>query len=154
MDLGNLLNRAILPALHRCAVCGKPKEECQEPFGKARGIAPDHKFERDKILPEWHGWHAARRGLGTNLYRMGVPEKTTQGILRHANVSTTNTYYIKSAADDTPRSDGEARTARDWQRAPNRHSTARSFGKWQRSGNRSGRRQPCCNPVNALFTVV
>jgi hypothetical protein len=24
-----------------------------------------------------------------------------QAILRHANVSTTNTYYIKSAADDT-----------------------------------------------------
>jgi integrase len=39
--------------------------------------------------------------LGTNLYRLGVPEKTIQAILRHANVSTTNTYYIKSAADDT-----------------------------------------------------
>jgi len=60
-----------------------------------------YEFERDKILPEWHGWHAARRGLGTNLYRLGVPEKTIQAILRHANVSTTNTYYIKSAADDT-----------------------------------------------------
>jgi len=29
-------------------------------------------------------------------------EKTIQAILRHANVSTTNTYYIKSAADGTP----------------------------------------------------
>jgi hypothetical protein len=29
-----------------------------------------------------------------------VPEKTIQAILRHANVSTTNTFYIKSAADD------------------------------------------------------
>ena len=47
-----------------------------------------------------HGWHAARRALGTNPYRLGVPEKTIQAILRHANVSTTNTYYIKSAADD------------------------------------------------------
>jgi integrase len=75
--------------------------ECQKPLGKGKRIAPDHKFERDKILPEWHGWHAARRGLGTNLYRLGVPEKTIQAILRHANVSTTNTYYIKSAADDT-----------------------------------------------------
>jgi len=26
--------------------------------------------------------------------------RTIQAILRHANVSTTNTYYIKSAADD------------------------------------------------------
>jgi integrase len=101
MDLGNLLNRAILPALNRCAVCGNPKEECQKPLGKGKDIAPDHRFERDRILPEWHGWHAARRGLGTNLYRLGVPEKTIQAILRHANVSTTNTYYIKSAADDT-----------------------------------------------------
>ena len=101
MDLGNLLNRGILPTLNRCAVCGNPKEECQRPLGKGKDIAPDHKFERDMILPEWHGWHAARRGLGTNLYRLGVPEKTIQAILRHANVSTTNTYYIKSAADDT-----------------------------------------------------
>ena len=70
-------------------------------IGETRDTAPDHDFVRDKILPEWHGWHAARRGLGTNLYRLGVPEKTIQAILRHANVSTTNTYYIKSAADDT-----------------------------------------------------
>ena len=68
---------------------------------EGRHSAPDHSFERDTSLPEWHGWHAARRGLGTNLYRLGVPEKTIQAILRHANVSTTNTYYIKSAADDT-----------------------------------------------------
>src|SRR6476620_4353248 len=54
-----------------------------------------------RVSQKWHGWHAARRGLGTNLYRLGVPEKTIQAILRHANVSTTNTYYIKSAADDT-----------------------------------------------------
>jgi|SRR5580704_2083696 len=50
--------------------------------------------------PEWHGWHAARRGLGSNLYRLGVPEMVIQRILRHANVSTTATYYIKTAADD------------------------------------------------------
>jgi integrase len=100
MDLGNLLNRSILPALNRCAVCGKPKEECRKPRGNGREELPDHEFERDKMLPEWRGWHAARRGLGTNLYRLGVPEKTIQAILRHANVSTTNTYYIKSAAED------------------------------------------------------
>src|ERR1039457_5812289 len=48
----------------------------------------------------WHGWHAARRGLGSNLYALGIPEKTIQVILRHANVSTTNTYYIKTAPAD------------------------------------------------------
>ena len=101
MDLGNLLNRSILPALNRCGVCGKPKEECRKAREKLENRSQDHEFERDKMLPEWRGWHAARRGLGTNLYRLGVPEKTIQAILRHANVSTTNTYYIKSAADDT-----------------------------------------------------
>ncbi|HVO59420.1 MAG TPA: tyrosine-type recombinase/integrase [Terriglobales bacterium] len=45
---------------------------------------------------KWHGWHAARRGLGSNLYALGVPEKVIQQILRHANVSTTATYYIKT----------------------------------------------------------
>ena len=99
MDLGNVLNRAILPALNRCVVCGKTKEECRRAL-KNQNTTLNHNFERDQMLPEWHGWHAARRGLGTNLYRLGVPEKTIQAILRHANVSTTNTFYIKSAADD------------------------------------------------------
>jgi hypothetical protein len=49
----------------------------------------------------WHGWYAARRGLGTNLYRLGVREKTIQSIVCHANAFTTTTYYIKSAAVDT-----------------------------------------------------
>ena len=98
MDLGNVLNHAILPALNRCVVCGKCEDECGKP--NSRDATPDHTFVRDKSRPEWHGWHAARRGLGTNLYRLGVPEKTIQAILRHANVSSTNTYYIKSAVDD------------------------------------------------------
>jgi integrase len=54
----------------------------------------------EKCGAEWHGWHAARRGLGSNLYRLGVPDMVIQRILRHANVSTTATYYIKTAADD------------------------------------------------------
>jgi len=56
--------------------------------------------KRDAVYPEWHGWHAARRGLGSNLYRLGVPDMVIQRILRHANVSTTATYYIKTAAAD------------------------------------------------------
>ena len=38
--------------------------------------------------------------MGSNLYRLGVAEIVIQRILRHANVSTTATYYIKSATDD------------------------------------------------------
>ena len=89
--MNNVLKRAILPALDRCECCRKAKAE----HSKA-----DHPFKRDARYPEWHGWHAARRGLGSNLYRLGVPEIVIQRVLRHANVSTTNTYYIKSAAGD------------------------------------------------------
>jgi integrase len=42
----------------------------------------------------WHGWHAFRRGLATNLFTLGVPAEAAQTILRHANVSTTRTHYI------------------------------------------------------------
>ncbi len=89
--MNNVLKRGILPALDRCEHCRQSKAG----HGKA-----DHPFKRDARYPEWHGWHAARRGLGSNLYRLGVPEIVIQRILRHTNVSTTNTYYIKSAAGD------------------------------------------------------
>jgi integrase len=95
LALGSLVNRVIIPALNRCERCGK--EESEHP------VAPpgvDHEYRRDERIPEWHGWHAARRGLGSNLYRLGVPDMVIQRILRHANVSTTATYYIKTAADD------------------------------------------------------
>ena len=29
---------------------------------------------------EWHGWHAFRRGLATNLKQIGVDDKTIQAI--------------------------------------------------------------------------
>jgi integrase len=42
----------------------------------------------------WFGWHAFRRGLGTRLNEMGVDDKEIQNILRHADISTTQAYYI------------------------------------------------------------
>jgi integrase len=50
---------------------------------------------------EWHGWHAFRRGLGTNLYRIGRLDKTIQAILRHSNLSTTLSFYVKPVAKDS-----------------------------------------------------
>jgi integrase len=91
LALGSAVNRVILPALNRCESCGKAESDHHK---------ADHLYKRDTRIPEWHGWHAARRGLGSNLYRLGVPEMVIQRILRHANVSTTATYYIKTAADD------------------------------------------------------
>ena len=91
LDLGSIVNRVILPALDRCEICSKVESE---------HLRANHQYRRDQNIPEWHGWHAARRGLGSNLYRLGVPELVIQRILRHANVSTTASYYIKTAADD------------------------------------------------------
>lgn len=42
----------------------------------------------------WFGWHAFRRGLGTRLHEAGVDSETIQRILRHADISTTQAYYI------------------------------------------------------------
>jgi integrase len=91
LSLGSVVNRVIFPALNRCEACGKAESDHQN---------AGHPYQRDTRTPEWHGWHAARRGLGSNLYRLGVPDMVIQRILRHANVSTTATYYIKTAADD------------------------------------------------------
>jgi integrase len=52
----------------------------------------------DKAEIKWHGWHAFRRGLATNLSGLGVQDKTIQAILRHANVSTTRDFYIRPVA--------------------------------------------------------
>jgi integrase len=45
---------------------------------------------------EWHGWHAFRRGLATNLHALGVDDKTIQAILRHSNIGLTMNVYVKS----------------------------------------------------------
>ena len=91
LALSTVAYRQIMPTLNRCERCGKPVLEHQN---------ANHEYKRDSRIPEWHGWHAARRGLGSNLYRLGVPDMVIQRILRHANVSTTATYYIKTAAAD------------------------------------------------------
>ena len=74
---------------------------------------------------EWHGWHAFRRGLATNLYRLGVPDKTIQAILRHANLSTTMNAYVKSVSAD-------ATTAmKALEDLCNQHATAAEPKAWQ-----------------------
>jgi integrase len=51
----------------------------------------------------WHGLHAFRRGLATNLHELGVADIVIQAILRHSDVSVTRQAYIKNDAVD-PRS--------------------------------------------------
>ena len=92
LHLNNVLNRIILPALNRCEVCRKERSE---------RVHADHEFKRDALRPEWHGWHAFRRGLATNLHRLGVNDKAIQAILRHSNVSTTMNIYVKTVSEDS-----------------------------------------------------
>jgi integrase len=49
---------------------------------------------RPTLGDRWHGWHAFRRGLSTNLHELGVHELVIQTILRHADVATTRKHYI------------------------------------------------------------
>lgn len=48
----------------------------------------------------WHGWHSFRRGLASNLNRLGVDDSVIQRILRHSNLATTQNHYIKTASPD------------------------------------------------------
>jgi integrase len=92
LNMNNVRHRTILPALSPCVYCGLPR-------GK-KHVKQEHEYKRDTRLPEWHGRHAARRGLGSNLYHLGVSDKVIQAILRHSNVSVTLGYYVKSASPD------------------------------------------------------
>jgi integrase len=73
LDLHNLANRVIRPALKKAAL-------------------------EKKSIP-WCGWHGFRRGLATNLYELGVEAKTRQAILRHADVSVTEKHYVKPVSE-------------------------------------------------------
>ena len=92
IDPNNVLRRVILPALNVCGICSKPDSEHDEKTA--------HKYERNDVLPRWHGWHAFRRGLATNLNRLGVDDSVIQRILRHSNVAVTQACYIKTAGED------------------------------------------------------
>jgi integrase len=87
LNLDNIARRVVMPALSPCAVC-KMQEDEHLPDG--------HAFQRDSSLPLWHGWHAFRRGLATNLHTLGVADKDIQAILRHSNIGLTMNVYVKS----------------------------------------------------------
>ena len=91
--------------LHRSR-SGNPANGFMFPSATGKPVNMDA-LARDVIVPlarkasvRWHGWHAFRRGLATNLYRLGVSDKTIQRILRQANVGVTQRCYIKTADSD------------------------------------------------------
>lgn len=92
LALDNLLNRVIL----QCAVCGG------ERYAKVhkKGAKNHHEYKRRETLPSWHGWHAFRRSVATNLHQLGVADIRIQTILRHESVATTKRHYIKASTSD------------------------------------------------------
>jgi integrase len=90
LNLDNLARRIIIPALERCEFCKQPKSEHKN---------DDHLFVHDNAFPTWHGWHAFRRGIATNLHQLGVADKDIQAILRHSNIGITMNIYVKSLAE-------------------------------------------------------
>lgn len=95
LSLHNVVNRQILPTLESCVHCGLLEGLQHRESKDCPG------YERDENKPEWHGFHAARRGVGSNLNRLGVDDTFISKVLRHSNVSTTQKYYIKATDEDT-----------------------------------------------------
>lgn len=54
----------------------------------------------ESIGIRWHGWHAFRRGLASNLYRLGGNDKIVQAVLRHSKPFLTKERYIKVFSPD------------------------------------------------------
>ena len=91
--------------LHR-SLSGNPDNGFMFPSSTGKPFNMDA-LSRDVIVPlatkagvQWHGWHPFRRGLATNLYRLGISDKIIQRILRQANVAVTQNCYIKTVDSD------------------------------------------------------
>lgn len=109
---------------HRC-LSGSPANGLMfvSPVGKPVNLDA---LAADVIVPlvtkaglQWHGWHAFRRGLATNLHQLGVSDKIIQRVLRHTNVVVTQNCYIKTA--DSQVSAAMQQFERSLEYAPNMH---------------------------------
>jgi integrase len=91
----------VIPALRRILDLHKSRNgHGPYIFSGEKMHRPSHldNLMRREIKPvlgdRWHGWHAFRRVLATNLYNLGVKPEVAQTILRHADASTTRKHYI------------------------------------------------------------
>jgi len=89
-------SRASVPVTFR-RFRGRPESQGPRPrYFARRYIEPVLVASNQK----WRWWHPFRRGLATNLHRLGVDDKTIQTILRHSSVHTTREIYIKGLDGD------------------------------------------------------
>jgi integrase len=67
--------------------------------GKALDVDSLYRRQMQKPLKaagiDWEGWHGFRRGLATNLERIGGREAIAAMVLRHSNDRVTRKHYIK-----------------------------------------------------------
>lgn len=103
VDLHNLAYRIVVPILTACAECGKPKKGHDAP--KLRRTQVPHQY-KPKPLPEWRGWYAFRRGCATLATSLDS-SMAAKSLLRHSNVATTESYYIKSVPAEAVRAVGK-----------------------------------------------
>ena len=90
---------------HRAA-CGNPRSG--PIFANSRGMPADleglYRLSMKDVLCRagivWSGWHGFRRGLASNLNRLGTDDSVIQSILRHTTVATTQAHYIKTTRPD------------------------------------------------------
>ncbi len=96
----------VIPALAEildeyCSSMGSPKAGVVFHSGGGLPICVDRVGRRvirralEAIRLPWYGWHALRRGLASNLYEIGAPDKVVQRILRHSKPHVTRERYIK-----------------------------------------------------------
>ncbi|MGB8592758.1 MAG: hypothetical protein WA755_00070 [Candidatus Acidiferrales bacterium] len=88
VDLHNLSCRVIRPALAKCATCHEKKHE-----------ANGHEY---RPVGEWRGFYALRRGCATLAASLDSP-LAAKGYLRHSNIATTMTHYVKDVPSDVVR---------------------------------------------------
>jgi integrase len=69
-------------------------------IGKAAGVKVDERKKNGKVIEVWASAHDLRRAFGTRWSRR-VTAMVLKELMRHASVTTTETYYVDSDADAT-----------------------------------------------------
>ena len=69
-------------------------------IGKAAGIKVDERRQGKESIPVWASAHDLRRAFGTR-WSQKVTAMILKELMRHASVTTTETYYVDSDADAT-----------------------------------------------------
>jgi integrase len=104
-------SRAAVPVIPQLAeqlerwrrACGNPTKGPMFPNAANKPLSLDSLYwrsmrtvlQRAKIT--WCGWHGFRRGLASNLNRLGVDDSIIQAIMRHSHIGVTQACYIKTA---------------------------------------------------------